>query len=87
VEIREATDLDMPAVRAIFAEALAGGDALSPAPGMADAAFEPYWRTPGARTFVATLEGRVAGAYILRPNAPGLGRRPRPAGRQANSEC
>ena len=73
MDIREATDLDVPAVREIFAAAVAGGDALAPAPGTAEAAFEPYWRTPGARTFVAMLEQRIAGAYMLRPNAPGLG--------------
>jgi ribosomal protein S18 acetylase RimI-like enzyme len=60
-------------VRALFFSAVAGGDSLAPAPGSDEAAFEAYWRPPGARIFVAELDGRVAGSYMLRPNAPGLG--------------
>jgi ribosomal protein S18 acetylase RimI-like enzyme len=73
MEIRTASESDMPAVREIFAAALAGGDALAPAPGTADATFEAYWQTAGARTFVALLGREIAGAYLLRPNALGLG--------------
>jgi ribosomal protein S18 acetylase RimI-like enzyme len=74
MQIRAAYEADMPAVRAIYAAALAGGDALAPAPGTADATFEAYWRTAGSRTFVAVaVEGEIAGAYLLRPNALGLG--------------
>jgi ribosomal protein S18 acetylase RimI-like enzyme len=73
MEIRPASESDMPAVRAIYAAALAGGDALAPAPGTADVTFEAYWRTAGSRTFVALLESEIAGAYLLRPNALGLG--------------
>jgi ribosomal protein S18 acetylase RimI-like enzyme len=63
---------ELDAVRAIFRAAVDGGDALVPAPGTGDATFERYWRSPGARTFVALVDGRIAGSYLLRPNGLGL---------------
>ena len=32
-----------------------------------------YWFTPGARVFVAVLDGAIAGSYILRANHLGRG--------------
>ena len=31
------------------------------------------WHPPGGHTFVAELDGRLAGTYLLKPNQPGLG--------------
>jgi ribosomal protein S18 acetylase RimI-like enzyme len=71
--IREATDLDLPAIRVLFFDAVATGDTLTPVPNATAADFTAYWYPPKARVFVAILEDRVVGSYMLRPNQPGLG--------------
>lgn len=62
-------DLVWPIYRAVVEP----GDTYSYAP---DTTFEQaraMWLTPPARTFAAREAGQVVGAYILRPNQPGLG--------------
>jgi ribosomal protein S18 acetylase RimI-like enzyme len=57
----------------LFFAAVASGDTLTPAPGATDADFQAYWFPAKARVFVALLDGRVVGSYMVRPNQPGLG--------------
>lgn len=63
----------MPAIRALFFSVVATGDTLTPAPGAGEAEFVNYWFPAGARVFVALVEGRIAGTYMVRSNQPGLG--------------
>lgn len=71
--IREIASDQFDLVWPIFHAVVAAGDtyAYSPATTLEEA--RGLWTTPPARCFVAESEGRVVGAYALRPNQPGLG--------------
>ena len=71
--IREATAQDREAVWEIFRATVAPGDAFVYDPKTPREEAEAYWFAKGTRTYVAELQGKVVGSYILRPNRPGLG--------------
>jgi len=73
LSIREASEHDADAVWDIFHAVVAVGDTyvFDPATPRADAL--AYWFAAGTRTYVAEIDGRIVGTYILRPNRPGLG--------------
>jgi L-amino acid N-acyltransferase YncA len=73
LNIRLAIDKDYDAVWHIFHQVVAPGDtyAIDPAISREDA-FD-YWFRSDTRTYVAELDGRVAGTYTLRPNRAGGG--------------
>jgi len=73
VEIREATEADHDAVWDIFREVVSAGDSYPFEPDMPREQALRYWTGSGVRTFVAVVDGRVVGTYILKPNQPGLG--------------
>jgi len=68
--IREASGPDDDAIAAMAQEIVEAGDVF---------VFEAvedivaYWRAPGARVFVAEVEGEVLGTYVLKPNQRGRG--------------
>jgi ribosomal protein S18 acetylase RimI-like enzyme len=73
LRIREAEAEDEPGVLAIARELLRDGTTYALPEDPSDAALRAYWLSPGGATFVAVLDGAVAGCYRLRPNHPGRG--------------
>lgn len=71
--IRKATENDFDGIWSIFQAVVSKGDTyvFSPQATRQDA-FE-YWFGPGVTSFVAELDGRVAGMYKLIPNQRDLG--------------
>lgn len=71
--IRAATEADRDAIWEIFRATVAPGDAFVYDPKTSREEAEAYWFAKGTRSYVAELDGRVVGSYILRANRPGLG--------------
>lgn len=57
----------------IFREVVAAGDTYSYAPDITFEQARNLWTGGGTRCFVARLDGKVVGCYMLRTNQPGLG--------------
>ncbi|WP_347259698.1 GNAT family N-acetyltransferase [Rudaea sp.] len=73
LEIREIGADQFDLVWPIFHAVVAAGDTYSYAP---DTGFEEaraLWTSAPTRCFVALIDGRPAGCYMLKPNQPGLG--------------
>jgi L-amino acid N-acyltransferase YncA len=73
VTIRPASDRDRDAVWSIFHAVIAEGDTYVFDPATPRDEALAYWFQAGAQSYVAELEGRVVGSYLLKPNQPGLG--------------
>jgi GNAT superfamily N-acetyltransferase len=58
---------------ALFADVVARGDGFPQVPPLTRAGFEEVWVGPVTVVVGATVDGRLAGAYYLKPNGPGLG--------------
>lgn len=56
----------------LFADVVARGDGFPQQPPLTRAGFEDVWVRPVTVVVGATVEGRLAGAYYLKPNGPGL---------------
>jgi ribosomal protein S18 acetylase RimI-like enzyme len=57
----------------MFVDAVARGDGYPHTPPLTREAFEQVWIRPVTLTVGALVEGRLVGAYYLKPNQPGLG--------------
>jgi L-amino acid N-acyltransferase YncA len=73
LKIREATELDADAIWDIFHEVVAPGDTYVFEADTPREEALAYWLSSTTRTYVAELDGRIVGTYILRPNRPGHG--------------
>jgi L-amino acid N-acyltransferase YncA len=71
--IRPATAADHDAIWAIFHEVVAAGDTYAYDPATPREEALRLWCELPRATFVAELDGRVAGTYFLKDNQPGLG--------------
>jgi len=71
--IRKASQEDAPAIVGIARELVEDGTTYAFAPETSDDALRAYWLTPTGETFVAEVDGEVAGCYLLRPNVAGRG--------------
>jgi GNAT superfamily N-acetyltransferase len=75
--LRPATSADRDVIWAIMHPILAAGDTFVLDPQTPRDEALAYWFSPGGHTFVAEQEEgtgrRVVGAYLLKPNQPGLG--------------
>jgi L-amino acid N-acyltransferase YncA len=71
--LRPATAADGSAVWTIFAPILAAGTTYAADESTSEADFLRDWFGRGGEQWVAEAEGRVVGAYTLRPNHPGRG--------------
>jgi len=72
-QIREIGADEFDLVWPIFRDVVAAGDTYAYAP---DTNFEEaraMWASAPTRCFVASIDARPAGCYMLRPNQPGLG--------------
>jgi L-amino acid N-acyltransferase YncA len=73
VTIRLATDADHDAIWQIFHQVVEPGDTYAIDPAISrDDAFA-YWFRDDTKTYVAKLDGHIAGTYTLRPNRTGGG--------------
>jgi ribosomal protein S18 acetylase RimI-like enzyme len=71
--VRSFGEADTPEVARIFGAVVAAGETFAFAPETRPAEALGLWRAGGARCYVAELDGRVVGSYVLRANHPGLG--------------
>lgn len=71
--IRSATADDGDAIWNIFRAVVATGDTWEFEPTTRRDEALAYWFAPAHRCFVAERDGRIVGAYILKPNHEGLG--------------
>ena len=73
IDIRNATEADYNKVWEIIKEAISTGDTLVFDPGSSKEKMLAYWFKPGQHTYVATIDGRIAGTFFLKDNQPDLG--------------
>lgn len=73
IAIREASEEDFPAIWEIFHQVVQGGDTYAYSPETSIEEAKGYWMGPGIRCYVAELEGKIVGTYIVKANQPGLG--------------
>ncbi len=71
--IRLAEPRDTESIWAILAPVFAAGDTYAVPRDITRASALAYWLAPGKTTYVAELEGRIAGTYYLRANQAGPG--------------
>ena len=73
IKIRKARDGDFEDIWNIFHRVVKTGDtcAFDPASNREDC--RALWMLPNLRTYVAELQDKILGTYILRKNQPGLG--------------
>ncbi len=72
-KIRRARLEDFEGIWKIFRAIARTGDTYAYAPNITKARAKQAWMSTGIRTYVATLDARVVGTYILKPNQPSLG--------------
>ncbi len=73
VKIRKATAADHEEIWNIFHLVVKRGDTFAFDPESNREDCKALWLSPTVRTYVAELQGKIVGTYILRQNAPGLG--------------
>jgi L-amino acid N-acyltransferase YncA len=71
--IRPATQADEDAIWNIFQAVVAPGDTYVFDPQTPREKALTYWFRPDTHTYVAEIDGRVVGTYIIKPNQPALG--------------
>lgn len=73
IKIRKAKGSDFEDIWNIFYQVVKNGDtfAFDPLAGKEDC--KTLWMSPSIHTFVAELQNKTLGTYILRKNQPGLG--------------
>ncbi len=73
VELRQATSADAEALWSLFLPILTDGTTFAPDEQTGQARFLADWFGRGGEQWVAEADGRVVGAYTVRPNQPGRG--------------
>ena len=73
IEIRAANEADFEGIWRIFQRVVAVGDSYVFPPDATREDARGYWLSTYFKTFVAIMDGAVAGMYKLRPNNVGLG--------------
>ncbi|MEJ1241279.1 GNAT family N-acetyltransferase [Chryseolinea sp. T2] len=71
--IREATEADSQSIWEIIHEVISSGDTYAFAPDTSKSDMLGYWFANGAHPFVAMIDDKIAGTYVIRNNQPGLG--------------
>lgn len=72
--IRPATSGDAAAIAAIILPVIRAGTTYALDPDMTEAEALAYWLAADKETFVAELDGTIAGTYFIHPNQGGGGR-------------
>jgi len=73
ITIRKAEEADFDAIWRIFHQVVQRGDTYTYDPETTREQAHSIWMSGGHTTYVACVDGRVVGTYILKPNQPGLG--------------
>mmetsp|Transcript_850 Transcript_850/g.1941 ORF Transcript_850/g.1941 Transcript_850/m.1941 type:complete len:167 (+) Transcript_850:54-554(+) len=73
VTLREACDEDVDKIYQIFLDVTKTGDSMVYEADLSRENAMEHWYNGKYRTYVAEINGEVAGTFILRPNQPGLG--------------
>jgi len=73
IQIRKATAEDADEVWAIIKEVIATGDTYVFAPDSPKEKMLGYWYGEDRHTYVALLDGKVVGTFVLKDNQPDLG--------------
>jgi ribosomal protein S18 acetylase RimI-like enzyme len=73
ITIRRAEESDFEAIWRIFQEVVRRGDTYTYDPETTRGQAHSIWMSGGQTTYVACLDGRVVGTYVLKANQPGLG--------------
>jgi L-amino acid N-acyltransferase YncA len=73
IEIRRAKDSDFDGIWQIFHQVIGRGDTFAASPETTEEQARSIWMSEGVITYVALLGIEIVGAYLLRPNQPGLG--------------
>lgn len=72
-EIRKATADDLEAIWQIIKTVIATGDTYCFSPDSSREKMLGYWCSDDKHTYVATVDGNVAGTFVLKDNQPDLG--------------
>jgi ribosomal protein S18 acetylase RimI-like enzyme len=72
-EIRPATEGDFVDIWRIFRLVIEPGDTYTFGPETTREQARDFWMASGSNAFVGIVEGTIRGAYLVRPNQPGLG--------------
>jgi L-amino acid N-acyltransferase YncA len=72
MNIRTANKADEDAIWEIFRAVIAPGDTYFFDPSMPREEAMAYWFGPGNHTYVAEIDGRIIGTYLVRANHPAL---------------
>ncbi len=73
MKIRAAKETDFEDIWEIFHKVVKKGDTFAFHPKTSEEDFRALWISPPVHTYVAELQERVVGTYILKKNQPGLG--------------
>ncbi|HYY56239.1 MAG TPA: GNAT family N-acetyltransferase [Pyrinomonadaceae bacterium] len=73
ITIREARASDFDSIWHIFREVVGRGDTYVYDPTTTKEEARSIWMADAYSTFVALIDGRIVGTYILKANQPGLG--------------
>jgi len=73
IEIRKAAAADADNIWNIIKEVIATGDTYVFSPDSSKEKMLDFWFGPGKHTYVALLDGEVAGTFVMRDNQPDLG--------------
>lgn len=73
MKIRKAKETDFEDIWEIFHNVVKKGDTFAFHPGTGKEDCRALWMPPSVHTYVAELQGKVLGTYILKKNQPGLG--------------
>lgn len=73
IQIRKATAADADGVWSIIQEVIATGDTYVFAPDSPREKMLEYWYGEDKHTYVALLDGEVAGTFVIKDNQPDLG--------------
>lgn len=72
-QIRLATDADFPEIWRIFKSVIASGTTYVNRPDTTESEARTKWMDPEAQTFVAEINQKIVGSYLIKPNQVDLG--------------
>ncbi|MCF6156832.1 MAG: GNAT family N-acetyltransferase [Candidatus Brocadia sp.] len=73
IKIRKAKDADFEDIWDIFHQVVKRGDTFAFDPQASKEDCRALWMSPQVHTYVAELQNKILGTYILKNNQPGLG--------------
>jgi L-amino acid N-acyltransferase YncA len=87
ITIKRVQSSDFDSIWPIFHQVVASGDTYVYEPETTKDEARAIWMAEGVETFIALIDGRIVGTYILKPNQTGLGRHVANAGYMVKPDC